>query len=305
MDKNTWKKEKLPELVGDIINTYADSKGINHIDGLNLPSKVAIHKILDMFFTIFFPGYIGGHPVTRASLRYYVGELIDEMYTTLSEEAEKAFHYQCRMDQCIKCDCEKMADDAVMELLEKIPEIRKTLKIDVAAAYDGDPAAKSFDEIILAYPCIEAITTHRIAHELYKSEAPLIPRMMSERAHNRTGIDIHPGAVIGKNFFIDHGTGVVIGETTIIGDNVKIYQGVTLGALSFPKDADGKLIRDRKRHPTIEESVVIYSNATVLGGETVVGRNSVIGASVSLNKSVPANTVVTIEKPSLRFREAS
>jgi len=183
--------------------------------------------------------------------------------------------------------------------------MRSILETDVTAAYDGDPAAASREEIIFCYPGLEAITIHRMAHELYRLEVPLIPRILSEWSHMNTGIDIHPGAHIGPSFFIDHGTGVVIGETCVIASGVKLYQGVTLGALSFDKDGNGNLIRDQKRHPTIEENVVIYANATVLGGDTVVGANSVIGASVSLTKSVPPNTLVTIEKPSLRFREAS
>ena len=167
------------------------------------------------------------------------------------------------------------------------------------------PAAGSPDEIIFSYPGIEAVTIQRLAHELFGLEIPLIPRMLTEWAHSRTGIDIHPGARIGPSFFIDHGTGVVIGETCEIASNVKIYQGVTLGAWSFPKDSEGKLIRGKKRHPTIEEGVVIYANASILGGDTVIGANSVIGASVSINKSVPPNTFVTVERPSLRFRDAS
>jgi serine O-acetyltransferase len=186
-----------------------------------------------------------------------------------------------------------------------LPEIRALLADDVQAAYDGDPAAGSLDEIIFSYPGVEAVTVQRLAHQLHLLGVPIIPRMLTEWAHSRTGIDIHPGANIGSSFFIDHGTGVVIGETCDIGAHVKLYQGVTLGAHSFPKDAHGNLIRGTKRHPTIENGVVIYANATILGGDTVVGAHSVIGASVSLSKSVPPNTVVTLERPSLRFREAS
>ena len=199
---------------------------------------------------------------------------------------------------------EEPGQQRAIALLDSLPRLRELLAQDVQAAYDGDPAAKGLDEIILCYPGLQAITVHRLAHELYRLDVPFIPRMMAEWSHNRTGIDIHPGAQIGPSFFIDHGTGVVIGETTEIASNVKLYQGVTLGALSFPKDNQGNLVRDRKRHPTIEEGVVIYANATVLGGDTVVGAHSVIGASVSLMQSVPANTMVTIEKPQLKFREA-
>ena len=183
--------------------------------------------------------------------------------------------------------------------------IRRLLATDVQAAYDGDPAAQNADEIVCCYPGLEAILHYRLAHELHRLGVPLIPRMMTEWAHSRTGIDIHPGARIGPGFFIDHGTGVVIGETCEIADHVKLYQGVTLGALSFEQDAGGNLVRGTKRHPTIERKVVIYANATILGGHTTVGAHSVIGAGVSVTRSVPANTVVTVEKPSLRFREAS
>jgi serine O-acetyltransferase len=191
----------------------------------------------------------------------------------------------------------------VREVLEKIPELRAVVSGDIVAAYDGDPAAVSTEEVILSYPCVLAITTHRIAHELYLRGVPLIPRIMSEHVHSLTGIDIHPGARIGKNFFIDHGTGVVIGETAEIGDNVKIYQGVTLGALSFPKDEKGALIRGRKRHPTIGNNVVIYSGATLLGADAVVGDNVVIGGNVWITSRVESGTKITIAPPELKYKK--
>jgi len=190
----------------------------------------------------------------------------------------------------------------VKELLEKLPEIRSMLSSDIEAAYSGDPAAVSTEEVILSYPCVLAITTYRIAHELYLSGVPLIPRIMSEHIHSQTGIDIHPGAKIGKSFFIDHGTGVVIGETAEIGDNVKLYQGVTLGALSFPKDEKGNIIKGRKRHPTIGNNVVIYSGATLLGAETVIGDNVIIGGNVWITSSVPSGTRITIAAPELKYK---
>ena len=189
--------------------------------------------------------------------------------------------------------------------LSRLPELQQMLASDVAAAFNGDPAAKTPEEIVLCYPGIEAITVYRIAHELLLLGVPYLPRIMTEWAHRETGIDIHPGARIGGSFFIDHGTGVVIGETCEIGSQVTLYQGVTLGAWSFPRDDDGNLIRGTKRHPTLEDRVTVYSNATILGGTTVVGAGSLIGSSVSLNRSVPPNTIVTIEKPSLKFREAA
>lgn len=191
------------------------------------------------------------------------------------------------------------------QFLSRLPQLRRTLQTDIAAAFDGDPAARTQEEILLCYPGIEAVYVYRIAHELLRLGVPYLPRIMTEWAHRETGIDIHPGASIGESFFIDHGTGVVIGETCSIGNRVTLYQGVTLGAWSFPRDEDGQLIRGTKRHPTLEDDVTVYSNATILGGTTVVGAGSQIGSSVSLNRSVPPNTIVTIERPSLRFREAA
>jgi len=194
------------------------------------------------------------------------------------------------------------SSESVLRLLRRIPELRRLLWLDVQAAYDGDPAAKSHEEVMLSYPCITAIATYRVAHELYESGIPLIPRMMTEWAHSETGIDIHPGAKIGERFFIDHGTGVVIGETTTIGNDVKMYQGVTLGALSFPKGPDGKVVKGGKRHPDIEDGVTIYAEATILGGDTRIGKGSVIGGNVWLTSSVPPGTKVTVT-PKLEFQE--
>jgi serine O-acetyltransferase len=193
-----------------------------------------------------------------------------------------------------------MAENVTQHLLTELPKIRQMLKGDVGAAFDGDPAAKSYEEIVISYPCISAIATYRIAHELYLKQVPLVPRIMSECSHSRTGIDIHPGAKIGKNFFIDHGTGVVIGETTIIGDKVKIYQGTTLGAMSFPKDERGRIIKGGKRHPTIEDNVTIYAEATILG-DIIIGKNSVVGGNVWIKESVPAGVTVTVANTDLVY----
>jgi serine O-acetyltransferase len=193
-----------------------------------------------------------------------------------------------------------MAENVTQHLLAQLPKIRQMLKGDVGAAFDGDPAAKSYEEIVISYPCITAIATYRIAHELYLKQVPLVPRIMSECAHSKTGIDIHPGAKIGKNFFIDHGTGVVIGETTIIGDKVKIYQGTTLGAMSFPKDERGRIIKGGKRHPTIEDNVTIYAEATILG-DIIIGKNSVVGGNVWIKESVPAGVTVTVANTDLVY----
>jgi serine O-acetyltransferase len=205
------------------------------------------------------------------------------------------------MNDCKDCNIPEMAEGATKHLLDKLSEIRETMKLDVIAALEGDPAARNLDEIVLSYPGIKAITIQRIAHELYLKNVPLIPRMMGEYAHRMTGIDIHPGAKLGKSIFIDHGTGVVIGETSVIGDNVKIYQGVTLGALSFPKDACGKIIKGAKRHPTIEDDVTIYSGATILGN-IIIGKGSLIGGNVWLTESVEPGTRVTISPPDLKIK---
>lgn len=219
------------------------------------------------------------------------------------EEIDKSLKYICqKIETCPKDVCVNRARIVVKELLEQLPTIRAYLKGDLQAAFDGDPAAKSIEEIILSYPCVLAIATYRIAHELYIRSIPIIPRIMNEYAHSKTGIDIHPGAKIGKNFFIDHGTGVVIGETAEIGDDVKIYQGVTLGALSFTKDEKGRISKGGKRHPTIGNNVVIYSGATILGGETFIGNAAVVGGNVWITTSIPSNTQVTIVPPKLRYK---
>lgn len=203
---------------------------------------------------------------------------------------------------CVAAEIDSRANDLATKYFARLPEIRATLLTDVQAAYDGDPACRNRDEVILCYPGLQAVTVYRLAHELHLLNVPFLPRMMTEWVHGETGVDIHPGATIGNHFFIDHGTGVVIGETCEIGEHVKIYQGVTLGALSFAQDDRGNLVRDTKRHPTIEDRVVIYANATVLGGRTIVGRDSVIGSSVWLTNSVDPSTTVIMEKPKLRIR---
>ncbi len=303
-------KERLPEITDQLVASYVDIGTINHLGHCPLPSTEAVIEIAQDLKEIIYPGYQRRQNLHMANVMYHVGDLVDSLHDRLTEQIARALLHEARLKEpddskTKNVDYEAIAQEKTYRFLEQLPKIREVLASDVQAAYDGDPAAKNFDEIIFCYPGLEAVTVYRIAHALHELGVPLIPRMLSEWAHSRTGIDIHPGAKIGRSFFIDHGTGVVIGETTEIADDVKLYQGVTLGALSFPKDSEGKLIRGKKRHPTIEEGVVIYANATILGGDTVIGHHSVIGASVSLTKSVPPNTVVTIEKPSLRFRQAS
>ena len=305
------RKEQLPELTDRIVDSYQSIGTINHLGHCPLPSTEAVVEIAQDLKEVIFPGYRRRQNLHMGNVMYHAGDLIDGLHDKLTQQIARALRHADDLKRGVECgevtdiDYEQLGQQKAIAFLQAIPDLRCLVACDVQAAFTGDPAAENLDEIIFCYPGIEAVTVYRLAHELHRLNVPLIPRMLAEWAHSQTGIDIHPAAEIGPSFFIDHGTGVVIGETCVIAAHVKLYQGVTLGALSFSKDADGKLIRGQKRHPTIEENVVIYSNATVLGGETVVGAGSVIGASVSLTKSVPPNTVVSIEKPSLRYREAS
>jgi len=299
-----WPETGLPKLVDDIIRSYETIGGMDHLKGKDLPSKKVVIEVLEDLITVLFPGYLGKEGITKANIKYFLGVTLTSIYTRLTNEVDKSLKYICRkITECPYDVCQKRAQVVVKELLEKIPEIRSLLSGDIEAAYNGDPAAVSTEEVILSYPCVLAITTYRIAHELYLRGVPLIPRIMSEHVHSLTGIDIHPGAKIGKNFFIDHGTGVVIGETTEIGDNVKLYQGVTLGALSFPKDEKGHIIRGRKRHPTVGNNVVIYSGATLLGADAIIGDNVVIGGNVWVTSPVASGTKITIARPELNYKK--
>lgn len=300
-------KEILPDLTDKIIQTYTELNTIHHLGHCPLPRYERVIFAIESLREILFPGYQKREGLHIGNITYHVGDLIDMLHDLLTEQISRALRHEDRTQQGWEKDCvdyEAKGQALAIDFLGRIPHLRRILATDVQAAYDGDPACKNLDEVILCYPGLEAITVYRLAHEMNILGIPFIPRMMTEYAHHRTGIDIHPGATIDEYFFIDHGTGVVLGETCHIGKHVKIYQGVTLGALSFDTDSDGNLVRGTKRHPTVEDSVVIYANATVLGGNTVVGRNSVIGSSVWLTKSVPPNTVVTLEKPNLRIREA-
>jgi serine O-acetyltransferase len=294
--------KKLEGLVNEIIRTYQGDVGINFIDASNLPVRDNILEIIDLLFETLFPGYTGERTITKTNINFVVIDLLCHIYTELSTQIEKSLKYRCRLENCDTGDCRKLADDATVHLLTQLPKIREMLKGDVKAAFEGDPAAKSYEEIVISYPCIIAIAIYRIAHELYLKDVPLIPRIMTECAHTRTGIDIHPGAKIGKNFFIDHGTGVVIGETSIIGNNVKIYQGTTLGAMSFPKDERGRIIKGGKRHPTIEDDVTIYAEATILGNVTI-GKGAVVGGNVWIKESVPPGVIVMTPNAELVYKK--
>ncbi len=296
MPQKSFSSEELDRLTQEILQSYVNDIGTNFIDARNLPVRDKILYILNSLMELLFPGYTGSRPITSDNIRSVVQEILVTMRRELADQIELALRFSCKLKECPACDCRNMARDLSEKMLGKIPYIRMMLKDDVQAAYDGDPAAKAPEEIVLSYPHLTAIAIHRIAHELYAMDIPLIPRMMGEHAHSLTGIDIHPGAMIGRRFFIDHGTGVVIGETAIIGDNVKIYQGVTLGAVSFPKDEQGHIIRGKKRHPTLESDVTVYAEATILGDITI-GKGAVIGGNVWIRESVPAGGVVTMAKP--------
>ena len=290
---------KLPQIIESIVNTYDSEDGINHLEGSNLPSRDSVTEIAVNFLNVLFPGYYEKQELPRENVTYYIWEKIAFIYHQLSRENLKSLKSRADNNREDEKTLVAKSTEITFALLKKIPEIRARLRGDVQAAHEGDPAAKSLDEIIVSYPGIEAIAIHRVAHELHLLNVPLIPRIMSEYAHSKTGIDIHPGATIGDNFFIDHGTGVVIGETTEIGNDVRIYQGVTLGALSIKKDSSGNLERGKKRHPTIKDNVIIYSGATILGGKTVVGEHSIIGGSVWLTESVPPYTILINKAPEL------
>jgi serine O-acetyltransferase len=302
---NDDRTRRLREITRDIVGTYQTIGGINRIGEKNLPSQQVIVDILEQLLAVVFPGYHGA-PVTRdADLELLVGSRLDTLSRQLAGVIERTLVYCQRSEgQCDRIwSLTSVAEgedrfaaagrQVAMAYLEQLADIRRMLDKDVQAAYEGDPAATNIEEIIICYPGIQAIAIHRLAHPLHLLGVPLLPRIMSEWAHHLSGVDIHPGAVIGEYFFIDHGTGVVIGETTHIGDRVKIYQGVTLGALSFPRHQDGRLVKGGKRHPTIGEGVTIYANATILGGATVIGEGAVIGGGAWITGSVPAGSRVS------------
>ncbi len=298
----------LESLVDAIVGSYASDDRTEHIDSTFLPNRdeaiVLLHQVRDLVF----PGFFGPHKLTCDNQRFHAGEMVQTIRESLDRQIEVALRYSENLlnegggDRCAECG--RRARELTDRFLHRVPDVRAILAEDVQAAFDGDPAARNTDETVFCYPGVLAVFTYRIAHELADLGVPLIPRILTEWAHSETGIDIHPGATIGRAFFVDHGTGVVIGETTIIGDRVKLYQGVTLGALSFPKDERGRLIRGHKRHPTIEDDVIIYAGATVLGGNTVVGRGSVVGGGVFVTQSVPPGHQVTMKSPELKYRAA-
>lgn len=291
-------KKQMDTLVAEILDSYQKYPDTCSINTRNRLSKNIIIDILEEIRSIVFPGFFEVKNLNRDSIEYHVGELLEDIHYRLKKQVTKALYHTEEKD-IRESDVQRKAEEIVKAFLARIPALREVLATDVQAAYDGDPAAFNTDEVIFSYPGVYAITVNRIAHELHVLGVPLIPRIMTEHAHTLTGIDIHPGATIGKYFFIDHGTGVVIGETTEIGDRVKIYQGVTLGALST---RGGQSLRSKKRHPTIEDNVTVYSGASILGGETVIGEGASIGSNAFVTSSVPAGTRVSIKNPELQFK---
>jgi serine O-acetyltransferase len=289
---NAVVNHSVTELTDQLVASYARVGGINHVDGKNLPSKTAIAAITLDLLRLLFPGFFDEKSIHSSELKALTAALMASVAERLEDEICKSLEY-APPEAAGPNEPRQAARALALGFLSKLPQVRDLLHTDTEAAYQGDPAALSTEEVIVAYPFTEAIAVQRLAHELYQEEVPLIPRMMTEWAHSRTGMDLHPGARIGSHFFIDHGTGTVIGETASIGSHVKMYQGVGLVARSL---AGGQLLRGRKRHPTVEDHVTIYANATIVGGETTVGEGSTIGASVFLTHSVPAHSLVTFQK---------
>lgn len=296
-------QNKIPPVVEKLVDAWKTEDWFEHIGPIAIPSHAAIIDIIDQSRRILFPGYFTHTKLHRANLEYYLGQETSDLYEQLTEQITMAIRHDCRRHNLPCTNCEARSHQIALAFIETLPKITDTLAKDIRAVLIGDPATKSPDEVIFSYPGLLAISIFRLAHELFLLGVPIIPRIMTEHAHSLTGIDIHPGATIGPGLFIDHGTGVVIGETTIIGNSVRIYQGVTLGALSLPRDA-GEKLRDKKRHPTIEDNVIIYANTTILGGDTVIGADSIIGGNIWLTESVERGTKVLLKRPELIYSDS-
>jgi len=295
-------RNQVPDIVQDLVLSCESRDCFDHVGPEPIPSREAVVDIIGRINRILYPGYFDSNAVDHVNVGYHFGQEVTALFECLSKQVALAIRHDCiRYNQSCS-HCEDRGQQVAIALLRTLPALRHRLAADVRAAYEGDPAASDHDNIIFSYPGLYAVTVYRIAHELHQQDVPLIPRIMTEYAHSRTGIDINPAARIGESFFIDHGTGVVIGETTIIGNRVRLYQGVTLGALSLRRE-ECNLLRNRKRHPTIEDDVIIYANATVLGGQTVIGARSVIGGNVWITDSVPPDTEVFLKKPELIYRQ--
>ncbi|MBP7187911.1 MAG: serine acetyltransferase [Ruminococcus sp.] len=292
-------EDRVNDLTRNIIGDFEENRTIDEVKIYDHPDDEAIKEIVGSLRKIIFPGYFRNKDYRVYTLRNNMGMLIEDVVFKLIKQISIVLRYNEKYVKLSDNEINIRAEEITFDFMNKLPKIRAFIETDVQAAYDGDPAAFNKDEIIYSYPGLYAILVNRIAHELFLLGVPLIPRIMTEYAHSKTGIDIHPGATIGKYFFIDHGTGIVVGETTIIGNNVKIYQGVTLGALST---RGGQSLKNKKRHPTIEDNVTIYSGASILGGDTVVGRGAVIGGNAFITKSVPEGAKVSIKNQELRYK---
>ena len=286
----------LDDIKKALLDSYASDGGINHLDGSNLPSQESVNQLAVDCMHLLFPGFFEDKGLSASDLPGHVEHLLAQIDRRMATEIEKCLRF-ARLPAPAET-----ARERTSAVLAQFPELRKLIKTDVVAAYQGDPAARSVEEIILAYPCVLAISLQRIAHVLYHLRVPLLPRMLTEFGHERTGIDIHPGARLGSHFFIDHGTGVVVGETATVGSHVKLYQGVTLGAKSFEVDEEGRPIKGVKRHPDIGDHVTIYAHATILGGDTRVGAHSIVGSNVWLLKSIPEHSVAYFKGDNLVIR---
>ena len=292
--------DKIPPVVKNLVAAWQTEDCFDNVGPVPMPSHRATINIIYRVRQILFPGYFTKSKLHASNLEYYLGKETSELYERLTDEIIMAIRHDCRRSNLPCTNCEERGNQMALAFIETLPDISSVLSTDIRATLAGDPATANGDEVIFSYPGLLATSIFRMAHELYLLGVPIIPRIMTEHAHSQTGIDIHPGATIGPGFFIDHGTGVVIGETTIIGAGVRLYQGVTLGALSLPKDA-GKTMRDKKRHPSIEDDVIIYANTTVLGGDTTIGARSVIGGNIWLTESVPSDTRVLLKRPELIY----
>jgi serine O-acetyltransferase len=292
--------DKVPKIVTELLSSWSTKDCYEHISPVSIPSQEKIIEIVEQARRILFPGFFSHTKLHASNLEYYIGKKTTDLYDKVYEQVTMAIRHDCRRNDRPCTNCEAQSHKFALIFIQSLPKVAAILATDIRAALTGDPATKSPDEVIFCYPGLLATVTYRLAHELHLLKVPIIPRIMTEYAHSRTGIDIHPGASIGCGFFIDHGTGVVIGETTVIGNNVRIYQGVTLGALSLPRNA-GEKMRNKKRHPTIEDNVIIYANTTILGGETIIGEGSIIGGNIWLTESVATGTKVLLRRPELIY----
>lgn len=295
-------RAKIPDIVNQLVLSCRREDCFNHVGLGSLPSREAVIDLIHRACRLLYPGYFIRQRLDEINLSYYFGQEAVAFFESLAGQLTLCIRHECLRYDLDCTHCEERGQEEAIRFMRELPDLRTMLARDVRAAYEGDPAAKSFDEIIFSYPGLFAVTVYRIAHQILAQGLPLMPRIMTEYAHSLTGIDIHPGANIGESFFIDHGTGVVVGETTEIGDRVRLYQGVTLGALSLPRE-EVESLRTKKRHPTIEDDVIIYAGATILGGGTVIGARAVIGGNVWLTESVPPDTRVFLKKPELIIKK--